>query len=217
METEDQERLEALARKGHKGGRATDQQSWPPWAPHFLSCTSAPPRHSGSEEPLAGQTKLQRSPGPVLQQREKRETASATCMVLKCLVPHFSSVQSLSCVWLLATPWTAACQASLPIANSRSLPKLMSIDRWCHPTISSSVVPFSSPPQSFPASGSFQMSQPFASGGQSIGVSASTSVLPMNTQDWSPLGWTGWLYLQSKGLSRVFSNTTVQKHQFFCA
>ena len=88
---------------------------------------------------------------------------------------------------------------------------------WCHPTISSSVVPFSSCPQSFPASGSFQMSQFFTSGGQSIGVSVSTSVLPMNTQDWSPLGWTGWISLQSKGLSRVFSNTTVQKHQFFSA
>ena len=88
---------------------------------------------------------------------------------------------------------------------------------WCHPTISSSVIPFSSSPQSLPASGSFQMSQLFVSGGQSIGVSASTSVLPMNTQDWSPLGWTGWISLQSKGLSRVFSNTTVQKHQFFGA
>ena len=91
------------------------------------------------------------------------------------------------------------------------------LSRWCHPTISSSVVPFSSCPQSFPASGSFPVSQLFASGGQSIGVSASTSVLPMNTQDWSPLGWTGWISLQSKGLSRVFSNTTVQKHQFFSA
>ena len=86
---------------------------------------------------------------------------------------------------------------------------------WCHPAISSSVVPFSSCPQSFPASRFFQMSQLFASGGQSIGVSASTSVLPMNTQDWSPLGWAGWISLQSKGLSRVFSNTTIQKHQFF--
>ena len=87
--------------------------------------------------------------------------------------------------------------------------------RWCHPTISSLVIPFSSCPQSFPASESFQMSQLFTSGGQSIGVSASKSVLPTNTQDWSPLGWTGWISLQSKGLSRVFSNTTVQKHQFF--
>ena len=86
---------------------------------------------------------------------------------------------------------------------------------WCHPTISSSVIPFSSCPQSFPASGSFQMRQLFTSDGQSIGVSASASVHPVNTQDWSPLEWTGWISLQSKGLSRVFSNTTVQKHQFF--
>ena len=83
---------------------------------------------------------------------------------------------------------------------------------WCHPTISSLVVPFSFCPQSFPGSGSFQMSQLFASGDKSIGVSASTSVLPMNTQDWSPLGWTGWIALQSKGLLKVFSSTTVQKH-----
>ena len=89
--------------------------------------------------------------------------------------------------------------------------------RWCHPTISSSVIPFSSCPQSLPALGSFPMSQLFAWGGQSIGVSPSASVLPMNTQDWSPLGWTGWISLQSKGLSRVSSNTTVQKHQFFGA
>ena len=86
---------------------------------------------------------------------------------------------------------------------------------WCHPAISCSVVPFSSCPQSLPASGSFPVSQLFAWGGQSIRVSASASVLQMNTQDWSPLEWTGWISLQSKGLSRVFSNTTVQKHQFF--
>ena len=90
-------------------------------------------------------------------------------------------------------------------------------NRRCHPAISSSVIPFSSSPQSLPASGSFPMSQFFAWGGQSIGVSASTSVLPVNTQNWSPLGWTGWISLQSKGLSRVFSNPTVQKHQFFSA
>ena len=89
------------------------------------------------------------------------------------------------------------------------------LSRWCHPTISSSVIPFSFCPQFFPASGSFQMSQLLASGGQNIVVSASTSVLPMNTQDWSPLGWTGWISSQSKGLSRVFSSTTIQKHQFF--
>ena len=88
---------------------------------------------------------------------------------------------------------------------------------WCHPTISSSVIPFSSHLQSFPASGSFPMSLFFTSGGQSIGASASASGLPMNIQDWFPLGWTGWISLQSKGLSRVFSNTPVQKHQFFGA
>ena len=105
------------------------------------------------------------------------------------------------------------CPAPIPGVYSNSCP----LSQWCYPTISSSVVPFSSCLQSSPASGSFQMSQLFASGGQSIGVSASTSVLPMNTQDWSPLGWTGWISLQSKGLSRVFSNTTVQTHQFFGA
>ena len=129
----------------------------------------------------------------------------------------FSSVQSLSRGWLFATPWTAARQASLSITNSWSLLKLTSIELVSHATISSSVVPFSSCLQSFPASESFQMSQLFESGGQSIGVSASTSVLPMNIQDWFPLGWTGWISLQSKGLSRVISNTTVQKHQFFSA
>ena len=126
---------------------------------------------------------------------------------------QFSSVQSLSRVQLFATPWTAAPQASLSITNSQSLPKSCPSSQWCHPTISSSVGPFSSCPQSLP--GSFPMSQLFAWGGQSIGVSASASVLPMNTQDRSPLGWTSWISLQSKGLSKVFSNTTVQKHQFF--
>ena len=105
------------------------------------------------------------------------------------------------------------CPSPTPGVNSNSC----SLSRWCHPGISSSVVPFPSCPQSFPASESFQMSQLFSSGGQSIRGSASASVLPMNTQDCSPLGWTGWISLQSKGLSRVFSNTTVQKHQFFSA
>ena len=122
-----------------------------------------------------------------------------------------SSVQLLSRVWLFATPWTVARQASLCINTSWSLLKLMSIKS----VMPSNHLILSSCPQFFPASGSFQMSQLFTSGGQSIGVSPSTSVLPMNTQDWSPLGWTGWISLQSKGLSRVFSNTTVQKHQFF--
>ena len=125
---------------------------------------------------------------------------------------QFSSVPQ-SCTYLCypmdcSTP---PCPSPTPGACSHSCP----LSRWCHPTISSSVVPFSCCLQSFLASGSFLLSQPFASDGQNIRVSASTSVLPMNTQDWSPLGWTGWIFLQSKGLSRVFYNTTVQKHQFF--
>ena len=105
------------------------------------------------------------------------------------------------------------CPSPTPGVYSNSHPW----SQWCHPTISSSVVPFSSHLQSFPESGSFQMSQLFTSGGQSIGVSASASVLPMNIQDWFPLGGTGWISLQSKEFSRVSSNSTVQKHQFFGA
>ena len=105
------------------------------------------------------------------------------------------------------------CPSPTPGAYSNSHP----LSQWCHTTISSSVVPFSSHLQSFPSLGSSQISQLFTSGGQSIGVSASASVLPMNIQDWFPLGWTGWTSLQPKGLSRVFSNTTVQNHQFFGA
>ena len=123
----------------------------------------------------------------------------------------FHSVQFLSSVQHFVTPWTAARQASLSIINSQSLHKLMSI---------ASVMPSNHlirchPLQSSPASESFPVSQFFTSGGQSIGASASASVLPMNIQDWFPLGWTGWISLQSGGLSRVFSKSTVQKHQFF--
>ena len=118
----------------------------------------------------------------------------------------FSSVQSFIHVWLFGTPWTAAHQAFLSITNFQNYPNSCPMSQWCNPTISSSVVPFSSCPQSFPASGSFQMSQLSTSGGQNIGVSASTWVLPKNTQDWSPLGWTSWISLQSLGLSRVFSS-----------
>ena len=124
------------------------------------------------------------------------------------------SVQSLSQVRLFATPWITAHQASLSITNSRSSPNSCPLSQWCLPAISSSVIPFSCL-QSFPASESFPMSQLFTWGGQSTGVSALGSVLPMNIQDWLPLEWTGWISLQSKGLSRVFSNTTVQQHQFF--
>ena len=134
---------------------------------------------------------------------------------------QFSSIQSLSLVQLFATPWTAACQASLSLTNSQSLLKLMSIEsvmpsmsRWDN--ISSSVVPFSCL-QSFPASGSFPINEFFTSGGQSIGASASVSVLPMNIQGLFPLGWTGLISLLSKGPSRVFSSTTAWKHQFFGA
>ena len=118
--------------------------------------------------------------------------------------------------------WPHKLQHTRPLCPSPTLgvySNSCSLSQWCHPShvISSSAIPFSSHLQSFPASGSFQMSQLFASSGQNIGVSSSASVLPMNTQDWSPLGWTGWISLQSKGLWRVFSNTTVQKHQFFYA
>ena len=128
---------------------------------------------------------------------------------------QFSSVSQLSLT--LRPHGLQHVSAPCPSPTSRVYSKSCPMSWWCHPTILSSVVPFSSCPQSFPASGSFQMSQLFASSGQSIGVSASKSVLPMNTQDWSPLGWTGWISLQSKGLSRVFCNTIVQKHQFFSA
>ena len=132
---------------------------------------------------------------------------------------QFSSVQFSRSV-VSDSLWPHEPQHTRPLCPSptpRVHPNPCPSSWWCHPTISSSVIPFSSCPQSFPASGSFQMSQLFTSGGQSTGVSTSTSVLPMNAQDWSPLGWTGWISLQSKGLSRVFSNTTVQKHQFFRA
>ena len=133
------------------------------------------------------------------------------------LVLTFSSVQSLSHIWLFAPHGLQharlPCPSSTPRVCSNSYPS----SQWCHPTISSSVVPFSSCLQSFPASGSFPRSQSFPSGGQSIRGSASALVLPMNIQDWFPLGLTGLISLQSKGLSRVFSNTTVQKHQFFGA
>ena len=130
---------------------------------------------------------------------------------------HFCSVQfSRSVVSDSLQPYEPQhARPPCPSPTLRVYPNSCPLSRWCHPTISSSVVPFSSCPQSFPASGSFQRSQLFASGGQNTGVSASTSVFPMNTQDWFPLGWTGWISLQSKGLSRVFCNTTVQKHQLF--
>ena len=139
--------------------------------------------------------------------------------VFQFVCPLISSVQfSHSVVSYSLRPYEPQharppCPSPTPGVYPNSCP----LSRWCHLTISSSVIPFSSCLKSFPISGSFQMSQLFTSGGQNIGASASTSVLPMNTHDWFPLGWTGWISLQSKGLSRVFSNTTVQKHQFFGA
>ena len=128
-----------------------------------------------------------------------------------------SSIQSFSHVWLFVTHGLQHARPPCPSPTPRAYSNSCPLNPWCHPTISSSVVPFFSCPQSFPASGSFQMSQFFTSGGQSVGVSTSASVLPMNIQDWFPLGWTGWISLLSIGPSRVFSNTTVQKHQFFGA
>ena len=135
---------------------------------------------------------------------QEKEQTSASCMQQHesyNIKQKSTSVQSLSRVWLFVTPWIAARQASLSITNSWSSLKLMSIEpsiHGCHPAISSSVVPFSSRSQSLPASESFPTSQLFPWGGQTIGVSALASVLPMNIQDWSPLGWTGWISLQSK-------------------
>ena len=128
---------------------------------------------------------------------------------------HFSSVQLLSCVWLFATHGVQHARPPCPSPTPGACWNSWPLSWWCHPTISSSAVPFSSCLQSFPASGSFPMSRLFASGGQSIGASASATVLPMNIQGRFPLGLTGFISLLSKGLSRVFSSTTVEKHQFF--
>ena len=139
---------------------------------------------------------------PFKRMTQPKDTTSTCCSI----------TQSCLTLWLRELQHARLpCPSPCPGICSNPCP----LSRWCHPTISSSVVPFSSCPQSFPASGSSQMSQLFTSVGQSIGISASTSVLPMNTQDWYPFEWTSWISLQSKGLSRVFSNTTVQKHQFF--
>ena len=138
---------------------------------------------------------------------------------IKSIQHHLSSVQFSHSVVSDALRPNESQHARLPCPSPtpRVYPNPCPSSQWCHSAISSSVVPFSPWPQSLPASGSFPMSQFFTWGGQSTGVSTSASVLPMNTQGWSPSEWTGWISLQSKGLSRVFSNTTVQKHQFFGA
>ena len=172
--------------------------------------------HSGTPHEQKGRQTLH----DCLNRCRKSIWQNSTSYMTKILINMGISSFQFSCSVLSDSLWPHGlqharppCPSPTPGVHSNSCP----LSRWCHPTISSSVVPFSFCPQSFPASGSFQMSQFFVSGGQSIGVSASISVLPMNTQDWSPLGWTGWISLQSKGLSRVFSNTTVQKHQLFGA
>ena len=149
----------------------------------------------------------------IIKEEEKNGCWRSISRVIEHMRDQFSSVaQSSLTLWSHELQHTRLpCPSPTPGASSNSRPSC----QWCHPTISSSVVPFSSHLQSFPASGSFPMSWFFTSGGHSIGASASASVLPMNIQDWFPLGWTGWISLQSKGLSRVFSNTIVQKHQFF--
>ena len=145
-----------------------------------------------------------------------------TVLILNCIKVNIllASVSQFSCSVMsdsLQPYWWQHARPPCPSPTPGVYPNSCPLSQWCHPTISCSVVPFSSCLQSFPASHSFLMSQLFASGGQSIRVSSSASVLPVNTQDWFPLGWTGWISLQSKGLSRVFSNTTVQKRQFFSA
>ena len=151
-----------------------------------------------------------------LPMRSGSDTGS-TCYRLNYVPTHTHSyivvVQLLSLVWLLWAHELQHARLPCPLLSPRVCSNSCPSSRWCHPTISSSVIPFFSCLQSFPASGSFPVNWLFASGGQSIGASA--SVLAMNIQDWFPLGWTGWISLQSKGLARVFSNTTVQKHQFF--
>ena len=142
-----------------------------------------------------------RIPSPSCDNQTGLQFSSVYSVLSNSLQPHGLQNARLPC----PSPTPRACSDSCPLSQ------------WCHPIISSSAAPFSSHFQSFPASGSFPMNQFFTSGGQSIGVSASALVLPMHIQDWFPLGWTGWISLQSKGLSRVFSKTTVQKHQFFSA
>ena len=197
--------------------QTTHQQShWLFYVPESGSCWSvcsrrmsvfSSPFHFSLASPSASATYYVNQPEDISTQ------FSSNCCIFSCLAVQFSSVAQ-SCPTLRPhglQHTRPPCPSPTPVVYSNSC----SSSQWCHPTISSSVVPISSCPQSVPVSGSCQMSQFFEWGGQSIGVSASTSVLPMNTQDWSPLGWTGWISLKSKGLSRVFSNTIVQKHQFF--
>ena len=179
-------------------------------------CAQSLPRHSSQHK----RCNLFASPAFRHLNRPAAITAwQGPVLLLLILLPineHGSSVQFSRSV-VSDSLWPHGLQNTRPHCPSttpRVYPNPCSWSQWCHSTSLFSVIPFSSRLQSFPAAGSFQMSQLFTSGAQNIGVSASTSVLPMKTQNWSPLGWTGWISLQSKGLSRVFSNTTVQKHEF---
>ena len=150
----------------------------------------------------------------LITEQEKTNEAKWSCPWGPIIQHQFSCSVMSDCLWPHERQHT---RLPCPLPTPRVHPNPCPLSRWCHPTMSSSVVPFSSRLQFLPASAYFQISQLFTSGGQSIGVSASTSVLAMNTQDWFPLRWIGWISLQSKGLSRVFSNITVQKHQFWGA
>ena len=185
--------------------------------PHglYVACQAPLPMGFSRQEQWSGLTFP--SPGDLPNPGIELRSPALHYIYMGIYIPQFNLVQFSHSV-KSDSLWPNRLQHARPPCPSPTpgvYPNSCTLSQWCHPTISSSVVPFSSCSQSFPASGSFPMSQVFASGGQSIGVSASTSVLPMNTQDWSPLGWTGWISSQFKGLSRVFSNTTDQKHQIF--
>ena len=178
------------------------------------------PINSQSSFPLGlnGLLAVQGTVKSLLQHHSQKASILQHSLFFNCLV--VTSIHQFSCSIVSNSLRSHGLQHTRPPCPSPArwvYSNSCPLSQWCHPTISSSTIPFSSCLQSFPASGSFPVSQFFASGGQSIGVSASASVLPVNIQDWSPLGWTGWISLQTKGLSRVFSNTTVQKYQFFGA
>ena len=177
--------------------------------PHGISPWNSPGQNTGVGKPFPSPGDL---PNPGIEPRSPTLQADSLPAESKCSMPiQFSRSIVSDFLWPHGLQHTRPpCPSPTPRAYSNSCP----LSRWCHPTISSSDIRFSSHLQSFPASGSFQISQLCKSGGQSIGASASTSVLPMNTQDWFPLGWTSWISLLFKWLSRVFSNTRVQKHPF---
>ena len=189
-----------------------------PWIYSPATPAGPLPRHPAHVDWHLMASGLYAQQGPAVEQLGHWACHPATLSSWRVCSCYFSSVQ-FSCSVMPGSLWPHElqharpfCPSPTPGVTSNSCP----LSRWCHPVFSSSVIPFSSCPQSLPASGSFPMSQLFEWGGQSIGVSASASVIPMNTQDWSPLEWTGWTSFQSKGLSRVFSNTTVQKHKVSC-